>query len=200
MTTIKLNVGGTKFKTTLETLMLIPYFNNGVADLPKKIFVNRSGMIFHHVLAAILDKEYCFPAEYKFELDFYDIKYDKMKFQVSNNVIFNETEKLKDKVKKIEDDLADILTKVEKLEDNLSNVLSKVELLENNHDTNDDSSDDILIIVNKLDADICKVQDCDKSNSGDNFCGTHYKRTGLCDRRHCNNRTSKGEGYCHMHS
>ena len=45
---IKLNVGGTKFDTTLETIKKIPFINNMIDDcgIQDEVFINRSGMIY----------------------------------------------------------------------------------------------------------------------------------------------------------
>lgn len=43
------------------------------------IFIQRSPMLFKHVLAYIIDDMYPYPVEYYSELDFYGINYDKDK-------------------------------------------------------------------------------------------------------------------------
>ena len=79
--TIKINVGGTIFETTIETIKKINYINYVIQDtnidLTKEIlFINRSPHIFKHVLAFAIDDNYKYPSKYKEELDFYDMQYD----------------------------------------------------------------------------------------------------------------------------
>ena len=77
---IKVNVGGEIFETTVSTLKKINYFKYILEDTnfnnTQIIFVNRSKHIFKHVLALAIDDNYSYPFKYKNELDFYDITYD----------------------------------------------------------------------------------------------------------------------------
>ena len=77
---IKINVGGQKFKTTIFTLKKINYFKYILEDTnydnSQTIFVDRSGHIFKHVLALARNENYKYPLKYYDELDFYDVNYD----------------------------------------------------------------------------------------------------------------------------
>jgi len=77
MEKIKLNVGGIEFSLPKDILIKIPYFNN--VNLTEEIFIPRSALGFNHVISFVLDDEYCFPVEYKKELDFYKVNYDASK-------------------------------------------------------------------------------------------------------------------------
>ena len=115
MNTIKLNLSGRIFETTKENVLKIPYFNNMIIDCDNNnidtIFVNRSGSLFKHVLAYVIDDTYPYPLIYFNELDYYGIIYDKNKlydcdkqFDIINNNIDNLYIKLNDlqqKIKKI---------------------------------------------------------------------------------------------------
>lgn len=77
---IKINVSGKRYEITKTTLDKIPYFVNLLKDCGeenKEIFVERSAMIFDHVLAYIIDDKHPFPLEYCYELYFYGINYNK---------------------------------------------------------------------------------------------------------------------------
>jgi hypothetical protein len=75
---IQVNVGGTHFETTRETLEQIPYFEAILARWrdEKAIFVDRSATGFDHVVNLIRNPTYAFPRQYKEELDFYCLEYE----------------------------------------------------------------------------------------------------------------------------
>ena len=78
MATIKLNVGGTVFETTKDSLKNSTYLTSFVERWTKPnevIFIDRSPETFKHVISLLRDFNYPFPDEYLYELDFYGIKY-----------------------------------------------------------------------------------------------------------------------------
>jgi hypothetical protein len=87
MDTISLDVGGTIFKTTKQTLQGSSYFRSLFdrwdykATDEKPYFIDRSGILFEHVLSFLRNPEYSFPLNdllnIYHELDFYGINYDK---------------------------------------------------------------------------------------------------------------------------
>lgn len=61
---IKLNVSGKRYEITKTILLKIPYFVNLLNDCDddnKEIFVERSSMLFDHVLAYVIDNKHPFP-------------------------------------------------------------------------------------------------------------------------------------------
>lgn len=79
MTTIKLNVGGTHFETTIETAdkssrLRTIIEGTLVGEVP---FIDRSAVLFEHVLCLLRDPNYPFPWEFTSELDYYEIEYDR---------------------------------------------------------------------------------------------------------------------------
>src|SRR5579872_6259017 len=82
-TNITLNVSGRLFEVTPQTIEKIPTIQNWIVDsntTPKSpLFVERSPMVFDHVLSYVLDPLHPFPKKYFYELDFYGIEYDKDK-------------------------------------------------------------------------------------------------------------------------
>ena len=93
---IKINVGGTIFETTVNTIKKINYFKYMLEatdfDFNTILFVDRSPHIFKHVLSLVRDLNYQYPLKYKSELDFYDMAYDINKlYDVNDNMkILNE--------------------------------------------------------------------------------------------------------------
>jgi len=83
---IKLNVGGTIFETTKETLSKSGYFTALFSgkwtyneNEPYKI--DRSSKLFEHVLCYLRDPRYQYPSKYVSELKYYLIKYQAEDFR-----------------------------------------------------------------------------------------------------------------------
>ena len=79
---ISLDVGGVLFRTTQTTLIKAGFFNVFFArweelNYNETHFIDRDGEGFKHVLNFLRDPNYKVPKEYIYELDFYDVKYDK---------------------------------------------------------------------------------------------------------------------------
>ena len=95
---IKINVQGTIFETTIDTLKNINYFKYMIEatnyDFAEPLFVNRSAHIFKHVLAFATDPTYTYPLKYKGELDFYDMVYNVNDLYDPNNEIKNDIKTL----------------------------------------------------------------------------------------------------------
>ena len=81
-----INVGGTKFTTTMQTLSLCEYFrslfnrwnsdairNLDVNVTNEEFFIDRDPEGFSHVLRYLRDKNYKFPRQFAYELEFYGI-------------------------------------------------------------------------------------------------------------------------------
>lgn len=73
---ITINLQGTKFEITRQTLYRIPYFRSLSSELDKSniFYMDRSPHIFKHILAWAVDNNYPFPYKYIYEADFYNIK------------------------------------------------------------------------------------------------------------------------------
>lgn len=91
--TIQLNVGGKIFETTKDTLQQSTYFASLLSrwtfDNNTPYFIDRSNVIFEHVLCLLRDPSYLFPYEYANELDFYGIKYDENSLASDPNTEIN---------------------------------------------------------------------------------------------------------------
>lgn len=80
MSIIILDVGGSLFKTTKETLCKSAYFEtllseNWEGSNSEPIFIDQSPKLFKHVLCFLRDPKYRYPTKYQYLLDFYLIKY-----------------------------------------------------------------------------------------------------------------------------
>ena len=80
---VTLNLQGTKFETTRQTLYRIPYFKSLSLDLDKSsiFYMDRSAHIFKHILAWSVDNRYPFPYKYRSEADFFNIDHKDIIFE-----------------------------------------------------------------------------------------------------------------------
>lgn len=78
----KINVSGKIYHVKYKILKQIPFFLNFL-DEGKEYDVERSPMIFDHVLAYVIDPRHPFPSKYFYELDFYGLTYKKDIYKVN---------------------------------------------------------------------------------------------------------------------
>lgn len=93
---IKLNVGGTIFETTKETLVSAGYFRalfGRWSASSSEHFIDRSPKLFEHVLNLLRDTNYPYPQKYLPELEYYGIDYQA-------EIIEDRTEKRLDELEK----------------------------------------------------------------------------------------------------
>jgi hypothetical protein len=78
---VKFNVGGRIFEMTWATLKRIPTLFHMMTDCQdtSEMFIDRSPMLFEQVFAFVVDEKHPFPLRYSYELDWYDVVYDKLK-------------------------------------------------------------------------------------------------------------------------
>jgi hypothetical protein len=76
---VKFNVGGRIFEMTWATLKRIPTLYHMMTDCrdESEMFIDRSPMLFEQVFAFVVDEKHPFPLRYSYELDWYDVVYDK---------------------------------------------------------------------------------------------------------------------------
>jgi hypothetical protein len=79
----KINVSGKIYHIKYDILSKIPYFHEFLKLYEETCFVDRSSMIFDHVLAREIDPFYPYPSKYFYELDFYGLPYEKKIYKVN---------------------------------------------------------------------------------------------------------------------
>lgn len=83
----KINVSGKVYNIKHKILIKIPYFNEYINEFNNNdkliCFIERSSMIFDHVLACVIDPLHPYPSKYFYELDFYGLKYEKKIYKVN---------------------------------------------------------------------------------------------------------------------
>ena len=119
---IKVNISGIIFETTVDTLKKINYFKYILEDTnydnTQVLFVDRPAHIFKHVLALAGDQNYSYPLKYKNELDFYDVPYDLSK-------LYRPKCEHTNKIKKLEKTVNEQKNKIIKLEEMLNDNKNK---------------------------------------------------------------------------
>jgi hypothetical protein len=78
---VTINVGGTLFHTTADTLNKSPYFEAMLRGLPKSEhpqvpFIDRDARAFHHVLSLLRNPSYNFPTKFQHELLFFGLDHE----------------------------------------------------------------------------------------------------------------------------
>lgn len=79
----KINVSGKIYEIKHKTLIKIPYFHEFIGSNEKECFIERSAMIFDHVLAYVIYPIHPYPSKYFYELDFYGLIYERMIYKVN---------------------------------------------------------------------------------------------------------------------
>jgi len=80
----KVNVSGKIYEIKHKILKTIPYFHEYITNKEESdCFMERSSMIFDHVLAYAIDNLHPYPSKYFYELDFYGLKYNKDVYKVN---------------------------------------------------------------------------------------------------------------------
>jgi len=175
---IKLNVSGKKYQITLETFNKIPYLANGLDfcndNISEPIFIQRSPLVFDHVLAYVIDDKHPFPIEYSYELDFYDIKYDITKLHSPHS-------------KKL---------------DRINNILDILynQKVHGNHECHECKQE---VLFDKISCYDHIYEHCIRINclqkTTDNFCKLHLKNGRRCNYKNCNNSRMNNEIFCFLH-
>ena len=94
---IKINIGGTIFETTEDTLKRSLYFQTCLKEIWRReeiMFVDRSPEIFKHVLCLMRDPTYLYPTKYKSELEFYGIEATNLYTNSLENILNDVVDKL----------------------------------------------------------------------------------------------------------
>ena len=190
---IELNVSGRKFVVHIDTLNKIPYFHNAIKDfnmdLFSAIFVNRSPMLFDHVLAFVIDNKYPYPVEYFSELDYYDIQYDKDKLYSSDKVLKEQICELKNKFNV------------------MGNCVNSI--YQFNADLKSNKCAGKNCIYDRLPYELyCKSSSCLQQNcftkncnrhSKNKYCDDHVMTGKRCNNKKCINPRMIDDIYCYMH-
>lgn len=82
MQNIKLNVCGVKFECSKATLEKSEYFKSFFEEFPnfnEELYIERSPVIFKHILSLLIDDEYPFPLKYEKELKYFLMKKEEVK-------------------------------------------------------------------------------------------------------------------------
>jgi hypothetical protein len=214
---ITLNVSGQNFEVHKDILMKIPYFkdmfdacsplgNQSGEDTPtESIFIARPPHIFKHVLSYIIDPIYPFPKKYMFELDFYNITYDKTYFYDKEQELIH---KVNDMQNECDKNYSTVKTQLKNMSKKVDTIEKYVYLITNKCKYNNcpllHTQDSLFCenhIVCLVNGENISINKCDKHPYRNcNYCLDHYKTGVFCDRGGCSNiRENKWTEFCNEH-
>lgn len=157
----------------------------------KVISINRSSLIFDHVIAYIIDDKYPYPLKYFTELDYYDINYDKSKLYYPHKNTYDKLELLSKNVTEVNN----LLVKTYELENKIYDLESKIETITAH------------IYYDLKNSGKCNYQECSNISGYDLFCIEHKtvfkNRCGFkspTNETYCTNITNDNVKYCTNHS
>ena len=161
--TVKLNVGGTLFETTKNTLSLSLYFKTKFDNWNNEdnvMFIDRSPYIFKHILSLLRDPTYNYPSKYLEELTFYMINYDYVKPEDDMVKLFNEKfEQLTKEIKTINDNMQKVTNYLSSIKSDVDSITSDVDSITSDVDS---IKSDVYSIYNILPK-ICDVDSCNNN-------------------------------------
>jgi hypothetical protein len=197
---ITLNLSGQIFQVPPTTLYKIPYFKNMLetcdspsgnqnGDNTQTIFVERSSHIFKHVLAFTIDPLYPYPKKYAFELDFYDITYNKHKLYDKHQVLMDNISTIENRLDNLAFNFGTLQNEVDTIREQVDNIANKYGKVSNN----------ISTMKHIIDARICKncEEMCEYKSL---YCRDHKRcRRDYEDHEGCSNDPDKDCNYCEDH-
>jgi len=169
-------------------LMKIPIIKMMLDDFPdnksKILTINRSSLLFDHVIAYIIDDTYPYPLKYFTELDYYDIIYDKSKLYDPHKYTYDKLELLSKNITEINN----LVVKIYNLDINIENINQNIHR---------------YVILNQQ----CHHLSCKAVTGSNLFCTEHRKLfVNKCaykdpeDNKLCGNIVDEKSKYCINHS
>lgn len=188
---IKINVSGRVFELNNETLLKIPYIFNMINDCKRNdttndpVFIPRSPKVFEEVLSFVIDEHHPYPIEYYYELDFYDVQYNKSKLYDKNT----NANEIKTSLVFIENGVRNVLNYGKK-----ETPLCMSSYCKNNNFLSRDICD---LCTEKR---YCIYSNCHKPPMiNKNYCGRHLDEGIYCNEKYCRYERSRNSKYCMMH-
>ena len=204
---------GKTYEIDKNILMKIPFLRTMLEDFPdnksKIISINRSSLLFDHVIAYIIDDTYPYPLKYFTELDYYDIIYDETKLYNPHKNSNDKLELLSKTITEINDLTTKICVLENKIENITENILHNVILVRpcNYPNCNIITGKDICckehrkLFINK-----CGYKDPDNkqycnsvADENSKYCVVHLEYGSFCNNKSCRNIKIKNSKFCFMH-
>ena len=202
-TPINICVSGRIFDTTREILSKIPTISNAIDVSDGSLILNRSALVFEHVLSYVQDPFYPYPAEYAYELDFLGVTYDSDNLYRSDaNMIklFRESQK---EIKVLKELLSSSQKDIEYLTNCCENI-SYVNYHKDNKCVKKGCKNSNMF--NKVSCshckDLCIVGSCKEKSEYSNHCVLHdAKEYSMCDVKGCWRHKCPGKDtiHCFLH-
>jgi hypothetical protein len=165
--------------STIRT-MLEDFSNNESKIIP----INRSSLLFDHVIAYVIDDTYPYPLKYFNELDYYGVIYDKSKLYDPHKYSYDKLEVLSKNIAEIKN----LSIKIYELENKIQNISKYIYY--------DLISDEKCFYLNCTNISCLGLYCVEHKNTFKNKCG--YKDPD--DKKYCNDITDENFKYCTRHS
>lgn len=197
---------GKTYQIDKNILIKIPIFKTWFECIPnvKTITINRSSLLFDHVLAYVIDDTYPYPLKYSHELDNYEIIYDRDKLYDPHKYSKDKLELLVTHIEEINElskKIYELETKIENISGNIYQHVSFDHVCY--HENCKFSSNDNLFCNYHKDK---FIHTCCFNYNGiycnnltdNNYCLEHFDGQ-LCNNKNCGNFKIRNNEFCFIH-
>lgn len=186
---VKFNVGGRIFEMTWATLKRIPTLYHMMTDCQDQgeMFIDRSPKLFEEVFAFVVDALHPFPRRYSYELDWYDVKYDK-------SLLYDDQQLNEERYEKTKLMFAILQNGINSTFQATPPKWSQCVKTDCGKSLSDKYNPLCSNCINR-----CLKSNCTNMSTKHNYCKEHRKKTGICNEKGCYNECTPNHRHCCKH-
>ena len=210
----ELKLIGKTYEIDKSILIKIPIIKMMLEDFSdnksKIISINRSSLLFDHVISYIIDDTYPYPLKYFNELDYYDIIYDKTKLYDPHKNTYDKLKLLSKQTTKINnlvDKIYDLDIKIKNINENIHQCVVFNQQCHHLHCKVVTGSIIFCADHRKLFTNKCAYKNPVNNKLCDNivdekskYCTYHSEFSRFCNNKNCRNFRIENTKVCYLHS